>query len=406
MNQWSPPATDSNVSDRRLPGGSLFEAIHNRQLMAWSDRGGASKYIGDCWAVRCATALNASIGKEWPGEDGGRKLRLVIRLDENRRIERQANLHQLENPDFLLLGGLQTHRPIIQAADAKFAVDRIKPSQVSAEIVRQLIDVPENSATKHVLTEAIGPASADNIELVDGVFIAPASVMTELLLRRRARLGEGSVDPAKIITISVDPGELFAARPENQPVGALARVDQLPVTPRQNLLSAVYYFRIACACFHFWNEEHRPLLSANRDPEPAPVGVVTAEIASRARGASAAIDILHQWNRDLGAVKSARKQLANATRMPIRMRELRAQIQHYEPEASNRTVRLVRGELEKCYRRQLANAVGEIYPSDPRPIHNIVKEIESVNARLRPALLDAMDEIITSTINRSTTSAP
>src|SRR3712207_2543893 len=124
-------AAPENVASARLPGGSLIAASLDRQLMVWSDRGGASRHIGDRWAVRSAEALREAVGGEWPVPYAPSfTLIEVVRLDDVPEVSREANLHHLENPDFLLIGtrdgGSST---VLQAADAKFAADRIKPSQ-------------------------------------------------------------------------------------------------------------------------------------------------------------------------------------------------------------------------------------------------------------------------------------
>lgn len=391
---WSPPPQDENAKDHRLPGGSLFDAIHNRQLMTWSDRGGASRHLGDRWAARCIAALSEGVGGPWPGGNGGRRLSQVIRLDDNRQIERQANRHQLENPDFLLIGQVNGHDAIIQAADAKFAVDRIKPSQVSAEVVRQLIDVPETSAVQAMLTDALGSPEARRGEIIDGIFIAPASIMTDLLFARAKRSGRVTDAGDIILTIPPEPDTLFTGLPAAGSISTLARIDRLRVSPRSNLLAAVYYFRVACACFYFWDEEHRPLLSARRTHDAPETALVAGDIATRARNVDSAIDILYHWHRDLSWITAARREVNQAARMPVSMRDIRRRVEAAESPNSKRVVRMVRRELELRFRDRLVDVVGEIYPDDPRPLDAIIRQVRRASKDLRSGLYRDLDEVV------------
>ena len=78
---------EGNVLSDKLPGGSLIAAVLDRQLMSWSDRGGASRTFGDRWSEQCTAALHDWIGTERP-VPGGEPfvLRSVVRLDENPAI--------------------------------------------------------------------------------------------------------------------------------------------------------------------------------------------------------------------------------------------------------------------------------------------------------------------------------
>ena len=57
-------AESENVKSPLLPGGNLIAASLDRQLMVWSDRGGASRHIGDRWALRTAVALREGQERE------------------------------------------------------------------------------------------------------------------------------------------------------------------------------------------------------------------------------------------------------------------------------------------------------------------------------------------------------
>ncbi|MEX2314455.1 MAG: hypothetical protein WD628_01975, partial [Thermomicrobiales bacterium] len=195
-----------NVTSALLPGGNLINAALHRQVMIWSDRGGASRHIGDRWAMRCSSALDEAIGTTWPVPNAEPfELAHVIRLDDVPEVSREANRHHLENPDFLLIGTRQTdERPCLQAADAKFAADRIKPSQVSSEIVRNLLAV-EGGVTRALVESTIAQLGLDEPEIVRGVFIAPRSALTDHLLRRVTSGRNPTVDEREVVLAAPEP---------------------------------------------------------------------------------------------------------------------------------------------------------------------------------------------------------
>ncbi|HLI52118.1 MAG TPA: hypothetical protein VKU87_09985, partial [Thermomicrobiaceae bacterium] len=76
-----------NISSSKLPGRSLIAAVLDRQLMGWSDRGGASKHFGDRWSDQCTLQLASFIGHQLPiPGDVSYTLQHVVRLDGNPAI--------------------------------------------------------------------------------------------------------------------------------------------------------------------------------------------------------------------------------------------------------------------------------------------------------------------------------
>ncbi len=375
-----------DVRDPKLPGNSLMDAIFNRRLMSWSDRGGASMLLGDCWAERCSHYLDSEVGQSVPIPGGGNfLLRLVLRLDDNPAVEREANLNQLENPDFFLVGSAEKGETVVQAADAKFAADRIKESQVSVGAVEDLLKIPKSGATRTLLIEAIEGISSGEIVVVPGVFLSPLSQFTEALLQRANRSRRDTASEEILVKVPVDPGELFDSAEQARLVPTLARLDQLPVSPRENLLAAVYYLRTSCACFHLWNEQTRPYFEAQSEPEAPETGLIAAEVSRRVASASSAYGMLVAWHRELREIVSARKVIADAISLPVGVDEIRSAVgngANMKAEA-----RRVRGILERSYRDRLIEAMGPIYPDDPRPIKDIVNDIRVVSRELRPELV-------------------
>lgn len=383
-----------DVHDPRLPGSSLVDAIFNRRLMSWSDRGGASMTIGACWAQHCTTYLEESSGAALPipGE-GTFRLSGFIRLDDNPQVEREANLNQLENPDFLLFGEADDGALVVQAADAKFAADRIKPSQVSVGVVEALLEVPKTGATREALRAALPGGDLDRIEIVPGVFLSPDSGFTDLLLERARQRDAADADDEIIARVPADPGKLFGGTLPAQLIPTLARADRLPVSPQRNLLAAVYYLRLASACLYFWDEQTRPLLSLRPQSEPVEMGLLAAEVSRRLARAHSAFSALVSWHRDLHEVMAARKTVTDAVSLPIGINEIRERLSDGRGAPDPAAVRSLRKALELEFRALLHEQVGTIYPDDPRSLSAIVKQVRAASRALRPELLRRMDAL-------------
>lgn len=400
------PDGAENAASPLLPGGSLLAAALDRQVMIWSDRGGASGHIGDRWAMRCDSALQEAVGGRWSiPHDEDFEILDVVRLDDVPEVSREANLNHLENPDFLLIGARNGRgRPVLQAADAKFAPDRIRPSQVSAEIVGNLLAL--KGATHRIVEDTFAAHGLRDPELVRGVFISPESEMSEFLLRRVTSGRRATVDPAEVILIPPHPDRLFAGLPESKVIGPLARLDALPVTPRGNLISAIYYFRLSCACFHFWNEEHRPLLALAPSSPPEP-GMVSAIVSLRAEQSASAYELVERWSIDIEPQVRARSAIAEVATLPVGIRELRTAIDAVGLGGDNKALRLVRRDLESAFRSRLHESVGDILADDPRPLSQILEAVASASRGLRTEMLALMHERIAAaeTTLRSSTSA-
>lgn len=370
-----------DIRDRKLPGGSLLSAYLDRQLMIWSDRGGASRDIGDRWAAHCSEWLDTAVGNPWHMADGETvTITDILRLDDLPEVSREANLNHLENPDFLLFGTTNDEPgvAVILAADAKFAADRIKPSQVSAQIVENLITIPETGVTRSLVEETLAGRQFASSRIEDGSFICPDSTLTEFLLRRKSRKSSET----SIVRIEPSPGTMFSSLPPSQLIGMLARQDRLPVTPRDNLLSAIYYFRVACACIYLWQEQHAPLFSMETPPTPEP-GMVSADVARLAESAPSAYAILLQMVDEAELVQRSRQAVANVASLPLRMAEIRSLLQAVGREGDKYALRQLRKELELEFRACLHAEVGEIPADDPRPIGEILDTVAAASRDLR-----------------------
>ncbi len=384
-----------NIRSELLPGGSLISAILDRRLMMWSDRGGASRYFGDRWSEQCALALESWIGTEQPLRGGDPfVLESVIRLDSNPQIAIQAGRHKLVNPDFVLYGRRQDGELVVRAADAKFAVDTIKPVQVSAEALEALLAV-EGGLVRETIEQQIRSLLHSAVAVEPGVFVSPISPLTDFLLPRVATGPRARIHPDDVILIPVDPVEMFQSLPMTPLVGPLARIDRLPVSPREHILSAMYYFRVACACFWMWAEEHAPILSL-QPPPSGDIATVGPEVERRSRGIASAIDLVSQWMDDIGEVTHARREFYEVARMPVAMRELRLMVEAAGRAGERGLIRRIRGILEQEYRQRLVDAVGEVPSRPSRPLTDILMDVALANKRLTPELKELAARLVAS----------
>jgi hypothetical protein len=397
-------STAENVASHLLPGGNLIHAALDRQLMIWSDRGGASRHIGDRWAARSACVLSSTLGTQWPVPHAEPfTLAYVLRLDDVPEVAQEANRHHLENPDFFLFGVRQDGSTVLQAADAKFAADRIKPSQVSAEIVRNLLAL-RDGVTATLVRQTLTAQHLAEPTVVRGTFVVPASALTEYLLHRVTKGRQPSVDLLEVVQVAPEPETMFAGLPPAQIIGSLARLDALPVTPRTNLISAIYYFRLACACFYLWSELEKPILTLAPPTEPEP-GRVAAEVAQRAARSTSAYELVATWAIDVEPHVRAREAVAAVATLPIRMRDLRARVESAVPGGDARIVRSIRRDLDIAFRQRLVASTGEVPADDPRTLRRILDDVASASRSLTGEMHALLDDLVAHYASDSDSSA-
>ena len=353
--------------------------------MMWSDRGGASRDFGDRWSERVSEALTAQIGTErtLPGGESYR-LDAVVRLDDNPRIAEQAGRHKLTNPDFVLFGRTLDGAPILQAADAKFAVDTIKPAQVSAEALQALLDV-EHGLARKALEQAIHDPDVVSATAQRGVFVSPVSPLTDYFLPRLLDDPNQTVDPSQVELIGADPARLFAGLVPSRLIGPLARIDHLPASPRTHLLAAMYYFRVACACSWLWVEDRTPLLSRGAAPE-INSDELANEVSERSRAVESAYQLVSAWYEDVEVVSRSRKSLQEVMSLPIRMGEIRQMVDAAGAVDDRRIVRLVRAALDRTFRQRVIDLIGEIPAHPDEPVGDMLLRAAQASRELRPEM--------------------
>ncbi len=387
-------AVAGNVVSDKVPGGSLIAGVLDRRVMMWSDRGGASRYLGERWSEQCTAALESWVGTPRPVPGGAPyTLECVVRLDENPEIAIQAGRHQLVNPDFVLYGRRGAEH-VLQAADAKFAVDTAKSPQVSAAALEALLAV-EGGLVRQAIEARLGGPLAQEIRVERGVFLSPISPLTDYFLPRVTGGPHPTVERREVILIPVDPVAMFAGLPMTALIGMLARIDRLPVAPRRHILSAIYYFRLACACAWLWTEERTPLLSLALPPA-LDAESLRREVDERSEGATTAFGFVERWAEEVEEIRDARKTLSEVAALPVPMRDLRRLAEQAGRGAEPKLVRQTRAALERRYRRRLVEEVGEVPARPERPLPEILEEVASASHRLEPELRRLASELISS----------
>jgi hypothetical protein len=376
-----------------LPGGDIYAALFDRDVMTFADRGGASNLIGDRWAdLAAAHAHGWSGGLGWIELADGETAPIdhVDRLDATPRIAAEASRHGLQNPDLLLVGG-DEHGQIIQAADAKFSIETARSKQVSPEVVLGLLGLRDR------LPELL-PDLQDSAHIEPGIFLSPDYPLTHMVLRgdRRGLRGimRPTVEPHEVVLVPTEPARFWDGVPGARVMTPLAELDELPLRPSQSLLTGVYYFRLARAAVGFWLDATKPLLLFN-DRVDLDEDAVRVEAEHRARHANSAIALIWQWDADVQTVRNQRASIEQVAGLPIPGRELRpraaaiAESLGAEAPSANQ----VRRRLSGWFRAELRERVGPVNP----PVANlpdVLRQIAYIGKELTPQVDRELERIV------------
>lgn len=379
---------DINLSSRAFPGGTLFNAVYDRTLMQFSDRGGASGLIGDRWANLCADALlgRANALATLHPDRAPVACGSVVRLDDVPEIARIASRAHLQNPDFLLLSDADDHQTI-QAADAKFSVETAKSRQVSADVVRALLDLGQ------AVRDQI-PGLRDDAVLTDGIFLCPDYSLTRHVLRGRQGLRRIAVQSHEICLLPITVEEFMQPIGHERLISILAARDDLECDYRESLLLTLYYFRLARAAVGFRIDQTGPLLGSKEAP---PVDLADVEMEAERIGAHAfgAWNLILRWNDLAEEVRRQRLTVDQATGFPIPGKLLRQRIEHQaasfgvEPPSVNKVRRIAGAWM----RWRIRDAFG---PIDP-PVDDmdaLIRQLRAYCRTLTPEVISYTDEVI------------
>jgi len=314
------PDSELDFSSSALPGGSLIASVYDRVFMQLSDRGGSSNAIGARWAQICAEAL-VSGNIEFDnvrGAGSGVLASQAVRLDDIPGIARTASKHNLQNPDFMLVGG-DSGTQRLWAADAKFSVDTARSKQVSADVVESLLNLGNS-------LRSLLPQLRPDVIIENGVFLCPDYALTHRLLRDRRGPRRATVQQSEVRFVSVTAPQFLA------PMGLVrlrewfARIDGFPIDSTASLMLALYYFRLARAALACWQDQTAPLL-AGREMLAIDDEAVEAQAKALATIRTSAWGIMQRWNDLADEVRRQRLAVNSVSSIPINGKHLREQIE-------------------------------------------------------------------------------
>lgn len=384
-----------NIRSPHLPGGSLVSAVLDRRLMGWSDRGGASRIFGDVWSDHCWHYIRA--GGSLFNDFVDVRSATVIRLDDNPQIAIQAGRHKLPNPDFLIVDHNHNHNHNgtirVRAVDAKFAVDRLRRTQVSPESIQELLEIPDSLA--RVELENRFTLNHDmEFEYLPGKFLGPSSLINDYFYEQITTGDDPQIPETELQLVSVPPATLFATIEEFPLMEQMRGIDQIPAPgARENLVLDMYYLRLAAAARWFANQEMQPILTLD-DPDPVPVAEVLELAQSRIDPEVSAFGLIEAWSQEIEQSIDRRKQVHDAARLPLRMSEIRKAIQQAAPDAEKKTVRVVRGKLEKQFMQRLVEETGTIPADSNEPFSQIIDRVHETSRNLRQEMITTAQSLV------------
>jgi hypothetical protein len=374
-----------NIRSPRLPGGSIISAVLDRRLMAWSDRGGASRIFGDIWSAHCWGRLTNGLSL-FDVDTSQISATHIVRLDDDPAIAIQAGRNKLPNPDFLILTENTTGDQTVRAVDAKFAIDRLKRSQISAEATRNLMELPGSKARLAALAVS-SRGSLEGARYTHGAFLGPNSILNDYFYLRQTRGDQPAVPVDELVLIQADADALFEATEEASIINELRDVDGLdPASSETELVVGMYYVRLACAARWFESQEREPLLSLDPSPD-VPVSEVLEALKRRYRARSSSFEIIERWSRAAENAIERQKQVRDAARLPVGMGEIRRMLGNTESPEDRRTMREIRAELERQFNKRLIEEYGDIPAQPGKPIQTILDEVSNTSGNLRPEML-------------------
>jgi hypothetical protein len=386
---------DVEMVSEKLPGGTLVSACLDRRIMALADRGQSSGAIGDRWAAMCATAVRSWDGAEQHAPGGVDPFRIsqVVRLDDVAAVAATASKRGLQNPDFLVLGAAGNEF-VVQGLDAKFSAETAKPRQVSAGVVRDLLDL------RTVLEPLTGPVPLDVVAL-DGMFLCPDYPLTRLVFQGQPGMLRPSVKPDQVMLLAALASEFFGPVPGGQLIDQFASIDDLGIDVGDSLLASLYYFRLVRAVAGIQSDERRPLLG-NGDRYEVDYDVLAGDSHARRRRAGSAIEMVRDWDRDAEEIRGQRDAVEQVAGLPVVTGELRELIERASTQAGRvpPSLNKVRRRLGAWYRSELRLLVGPVLP----PVGDlgvVLNRIGGAGRGLMPALREQTRVVIAEMVSEA-----
>lgn len=310
----------------------------------------------------------------------------VYRLDTTPAIASIASKRKLQNPDFIVAGE-RNGTKVLLAVDAKFSIDTAKSAQVAAETLAALLEVGP------LITDLL-PGIPVDAEVVDGIFVSPDMPLSHYVLdHARGRLA-ARVRRRQVILIPVQPVPFLKSMEGSRLLGPLASVDGYRNLLRSNMLLAMYYFRLARACYGAYGETTAPIFG----PDEANTGI-EAELEQRtielARIARSSWDVVLRWDAAAGQVRRQREAAYAAMAFPLANREIRDRIvaASKQRDVVAPSINSVRRRIGSWYRSQFDQQLGTVLP----PVDDmagLLQRIHLVAAEVVPTIGPAVDAII------------
>jgi len=374
-----------DIQHEAFPHGSLFAALHYPPLQQWSDRGGASRLIGEAWAERVRRWLETTVGTRvsWCGYTGTVRALVLLDFDRSRLppIPRRVRV-----PDFLAVID-EGERSIALALDAKFDPSVAEGEQVSSRNLQQLLP-----ALPSVRDQLAAHAADRALAFVEGLVIAPDHWYARAVLDPR-RHGARHFPASRVVFVPTTSGEVYRPLALAQLIGPLARRDRLPVRPADDLALATYYFRLACACRWCWEEQQRPLLGEGE--ERPTVAILREAIEQRLHASPSAFRLVETWAHEVEPIRRAREALKPFLDPPVSAAEVEQRI--VEAAGTTRTVsrREVWRLLRERYRQKLVAIVGTV-PAERahQSLSDLLLRLATEQARLVSWTRQELEQIV------------
>lgn len=370
-----------------FPAGTLLDSYYDRDVTQLSDRGLASNLIGDRWSE-----LSDDFLSTWPGTtlvlpDGSDiHVETVVRLDDEPRLASLASRKKLQNPDFIVIGTRDNERQQF-AVDAKFSIDTARSSQVASDTLDALMDllgsVPD-----------LIPGLPSGARSADGYFLSPDSPLTSWVLSRKRGRMAARVPSTHVVLTPVSPVSFLKPMEGSRLISPLATLDGFRQEIRSNLLLAMYYFRLARACYGAYKECTEPIIG------PSETGRGTTEELEQqtmhfARTRNTAWDVVLAWDANAEQVRATRRAVTAAMTFPVQSKELRervlmeAEVRGVDAPSLNS----VRKRLGSWHRHQFVDRLGVVLPpvSD---LSSLLQRIHAISRDIDPMVEDAVDAAI------------
>lgn len=381
------------LTSAAFPHHVLLQAIHDRALVRLSDRGGASNMIGDRWSDCCFAWLCDHEGGALTTFGGASvEVSAVIRLDDTPAIARAASHKKLRNPDFLVTSRDTAGPTAVQAVDAKFSIETASAGQTEAEALAQLFGIGE------VITSRI-PCWPD-VEAADGLFLTPDMPYTHYILRNTSGRFSLHVPIDTVSIVPIDPASFFKPLPGARFVDDLAALDGLQHQVGDNMLLALYYFRIARGLSGCLRDRFMPVLGkpGSITAEPDLAGLLETAAASE-RSAWQALVVADRVAETTRAQRQTISRLASPPIAGRAISERISQLAETYPAGRKPSSNRVRKDLGAWFYRSIVDLIGEI-PGPVDDLDEVIHRVRIAAQRLVPQIDERLDEVIRRQMHR------